>query len=111
MFRAAPVAGLGAGVGFVDYYEFRAGTEEVVAAALGLYEVRGDDDVGVDVEDGLVQASGAFPFEAADGAGQDLDGVDVELVAQFRLPLGGELGWAEDGQAGGLAAIEKLAGY
>ena len=46
----------GAGVGFVDYYQLRAGAQEVVATPVGLNEVGGDDDVGVAVEDGLAGA-------------------------------------------------------
>jgi len=95
---------LGAGVGLVHYHELRAGAQEVVSAPVGLNEVGGDDYVRVAVEDGLAGAEGTL--QALRGAGEDLLGLNVELVPELGLPLAGELGWTEDGEAFGLSPIQ-----
>jgi len=95
---------LGAGVGLVHYHELRAGAQEVVSAPVGLNEVGGDDYVRVAVEDGLAGAEGTL--QALRGAGEDLLGLNVELVPELGLPLAGELGRTEDGEAFGLSPIQ-----
>ena len=91
-------------MGLVHDHKLRAGAQEVVAAPVGLHEVGGDDDVGVAVEDGLAGAERTL--QALGGAREDLLGVDVELVPELGLPLSGELGRAEDGEAVGLSPVE-----
>ncbi len=98
-----------AGVGLVHDHALRAGTQEVVAPAVRLDVVGGDDDEVVDVEERLADA--AALLEPADGRGQHQLGLDVELVRQLRLPLLSEVRWAQHGQAPYLAAIKELAGH
>ena len=95
-----------AGVGLVDDQQVRASVPELLAQAGALDEVGRDDDVRVPVEKGLALEQAAF--ELADGAGQDEFGVDAELAGQFALPLFGERGTAEDGQAGGVALLQQF---
>ena len=52
------------GVGLVDDDQLGAVVEELVAAAVGLDEVGGDDDVRVAVEQGLVHQQAAFEAAA-----------------------------------------------
>ena len=58
-----------AGVGLVDDDQLRGGAQELVAAAVALDEVGGDDGVGVDVEDALpdsrATAPGGWPSRTA----------------------------------------------
>src|SRR5215204_4922362 len=100
MAGTAALPGLGAGMCFVNDHELRAGSEEIVAPPIGLHEVRRDYDVGVAVEDRLPRPQ--RPLQAGGGAGQHLLRLDVELLAQLRLPLAGELRRAEDGEPVGL---------
>ena len=60
------------------------------------------------VEDGFPGCEVAL--EALGGAGQDKGGVEVELRFHLLLPLFGQLGWAENGDAGNLAPVQQLAG-
>ena len=108
---ARPLAAAGAGdavVRLVDDDQLGAAEQELVAAPVGLDEVGGDDDVGVAVEQRLVEHQAAF--EALDGAGEDERGVDAELVAQLALPLLGERRGAQHGQPLHGALGEQLGG-
>ena len=95
-----------AGVGLVDDQQVRAAVPELLAEPGALDEVGRDDDVRVPVEQGLAleQAS----FQPADGAGQHQLGVDAELAGEFPLPLLGERGTAQHGQAGRVALLQQL---
>ncbi len=95
-------------MGLVHYNELRAGAQEVVAPPVGLHEVRRDYDVRVAIEDGLACAQ--VTLQALGGTGEDLLRLDVELLAQLRLPLSGELGRAEYGEPVGLPPVQELAG-
>ena len=98
----------GAGVGLVDDHQLGAGPQELLPPAVGLDEVDRDDDEGIDVEQRLAER--AVAFQAVDRAGEDQLGVDVELVAQFRLPLLGQVRRAEHAQPGRFAAVEQFPG-
>ena len=75
-------------VGLVDDDQLGAAEQELVAAAVGLDEVGGDDDVRVAVEERLVHHQAAL--EALDGAGEQQHGVDAELGRELALPLLGQ---------------------
>ncbi len=95
-----------AGVSFVDDDQFGALQCEFVAAAALFDEVGGDDQVRVVLVDGRTPRH----LESVHRRGQQQLGVDPELAAQFRLPLGGELRGAENHEALCVAGREKFRG-
>ena len=97
----------GAGMRLVDNDQLGAVAHEVVAVALRLDEVDGDDEVREAPEYRFAEA---LAFQLAHRAGKQELGVDVELLAQLLLPLLGEMGRTEDGEPARLAAVEQLAG-
>lgn len=100
------VVGGYAGVRLVDDDEVGAVPYEVVAVPGGLDVVRGDDDVRVPVEQRLAEIQAAF--EAGDRGGEDQFGVDAELGPQLLLPLLGQGGRTEHGQALGLTLGQEF---
>jgi hypothetical protein len=95
-----------AGVGLVDDQQVGTAVPELLAEPGALDEVGGYDDVRVPVEQGLALEQAAF--QLADGAGQDQFDVDAELGGQFALPLLGERGTAQHGQASRVALLQQL---
>lgn len=91
-------------VGLVHDDELGAGPEELLAAAIALDVVGGDDGEGVAFEEGLVLAAGAL--ETGRGPRQHQLGIDVELSNQHALPLFGQVRRNEDGERSDLGAIE-----
>ena len=92
---------------FVYDDEIRTGAQEVVAAAVSLYEVHRDDDEWIHIEDGLV--SPEVFLQTPGGARQNQLGFDVEFRCQFALPLFGKMWWAEDTKSRDFTAIQHLA--
>src|ERR1035437_8528931 len=92
----------------VDDHQFRTRTQDLVPAALALDEIQRDDDEVVDVKQGL--SNPAVTFQAAGSTRQDYFRVNLKLVAEFRLPLLGELWRAKDSPAYAFAAVEQLTG-
>ena len=105
---AAFVGGVRDGMRLVDDDEFGGGAQELVAPPLRLDEVGRDDDEGIALEDRFAHVQ--IAFQPGRRAGQHQLGVDVELVAQFGLPLLGQLRRTEHGQPLNLAAVEQFAG-
>ena len=97
-----------AGVRLVDDQQVRAAVPELLAEPRALDEVGGHHDVAEPVEEGLALQQAAF--QPADRAGQHQLGVDAELAGQLLLPLLGERGAAEHGQAGRVALLQQLGG-
>ena len=96
----------GARVGLVHDHQFRTLLDEDIAARLGFDEVDADDLVGVVVVNAGVALD--LPVEARLRVGADDDGLEVELVADFLLPLLAEVRQADDGEAFDLAPLQKL---
>ena len=94
-------------VRLVDDHQLGTGAHEVLAAAVGLDEVRGDDDVRVLFEERAADRQAAL--EPLRGRGQDEFGVEVELRPQLVLPLLGEVRRAEHGEPLRVAAVQQLA--
>ena len=107
---AAPAhpGGEGAAVRFVHDHELGAPQREVLGAARGLDEVGGHDGERVPVEDRYAERQVAL--QALDGARQHQLRFDVELLRKLALPLFGQVGRAQHGDAADLAAIKQLAG-
>jgi hypothetical protein len=97
-----------AGVCLVDNHQFWARAQELVPAALAFDEIQRDYDEVVDVKEGLSYP--AVTFQAAGSTWQDYFRVNLKLVAEFRLPLLGELRRTQDSQASDFAAVEQLSG-
>ena len=77
-----------AGVGFIDNDKFGTGPQKLVAAAVGLDEVKGDDDKGVVLEQGLSQRQSTL--KPCSGARKNQCRVNVEFVAddsQYSIEL------------------------
>src|SRR6266487_1345098 len=68
---------VGTGVRLVYNHQFRTGTQELVATAIRLDEIGGNDHVGIAFKQRLTQA--AVPFELRCGAGEHQFGIEVKL--------------------------------
>ena len=77
--------GGGAGVGLVNDHEFRAGPQEVKAAAVRFDKVSRDHHEGMGIEDRLVPPQ--ISLKSSGGTGKDQLGMDVEFGNEFLLPL------------------------
>ena len=95
-------------VGFVDDHELGAGADEVLAAAVGLDEVRRDDDVRVLLKERAGRRGRPRSSRLA-VEGRTSSACEVELRPQLVLPLLGEVRRAEHGEALSVAAVEQLA--
>ena len=107
MSGATALGGRRARVGFIHDDEIRAGAQKIMAAAVGLDEVHGDDDERIDIEDGLVGTQ--IFFETTGRAGKDQLDRDIKFGGEFLLPLFGEMGRTQDAEPGDFAAIEHFA--
>jgi len=105
---AALLLSEGAGVCFIHDHQFGAGAFEIVTFALGLDKLGRNDREGIEIKDGLIQTAQSA-FQARGSGGQHQFGIDMELVAQLRLPLLGQLRRAKHRQAFDFAAVEQLA--
>src|SRR5262245_46724858 len=78
-----PPAGFAVRAGMCLIYDNQPGTgsEELIATAVCLYKVRGNDDVREYFEERLTHA--AMPFKAVCSAWQNKFGFDVKLSFQF----------------------------
>src|SRR5438093_6059172 len=85
----AIIVAVRAGVRLVYDHHLRTCTQELIAASVGLDEIGRDNDMRVQIKDGLIEA--AVAFKARDGARQHDFRLDVELVTQFVLPLWSKL--------------------
>jgi hypothetical protein len=103
----AAIEAVSACVGFVHDHHFRAGPLELGAPALRFDEIRRDDDVRVTLKERFADA--AMFFQAVDRRGQRQLGLNMELVAQFALPLRRELRRTEYGDPLDFAAIKQFA--
>ena len=90
----------------VDDQQIRAAVPELLAEPRALDEVGGHHEVAEPVEERLALQQPAF--QPADRTGQHELGVNAELAGQLLLPLLGERGPAEHGQAGRVALLEQL---
>jgi len=72
------LAGPGASVGLVYDHQLGTRPDEVVASAVGLDEVEGDDHIGIAVEYGLAHSQPAL--KPGGGRRQHELSIDVELV-------------------------------
>ena len=90
----------------VDDQQVRAAVPELLAEPRPLDEVRGHHDVAEPVEDSLALQQAAL--QPTDRAGQDELGVNAELGGELLLPLLGERGPAQHGQAAGVALLQQL---
>ena len=88
-------------------HQFGTGTQELVATAIRLDEISGNNHIGIAFKQRLAQA--AVSFELRCGAGKHQFGIEVKLVLQLGLPLFRELWWAEDCQARYLAPVDQFA--
>ena len=96
------------GVGFIDDHQFGASPQEFLLSAVGLDEVNGNNDIGVDLENRATKR--AVAFQAVDGAGEYQFGVDMELVAEFRLPLLGQVRRAEHAKPACFSTVQHFLG-
>ena len=87
-------------MGLVDEDQLRGRAQELVAPAVALDEVGGDDGVGVHVKDALPISE--RPLQAGRRRGQDQLGFDMELRRQLGLPLLGQVRGAAAPPAAGL---------
>ena len=94
-----------AGVRFIDDDQFRALLDEDIPARVGLDEVDADDLVRVIVVDAGVALD--LAVEPRLSVGTNDDGFDVELVADFLLPLLAEMRQAHDGEAFDLPPFQQ----
>src|ERR1700761_7965461 len=99
-----PLPAPGTRVGFIDNDEFGTGPQELVAAAVGLDEVKGNDDEGMVLKQGLSQRQPTL--QPCSGAGKNQSRANVELVTEFALPLFGQLRRAEDRETRDFAPIQ-----
>ena len=107
LLRGGGSGGARAGVGFIDDDEFGALLDEDVAADVGLDEIDADDLERVVVVNAGVALD--LAVETGLGVGTDDDGFDVELGADFFLPLFAEVGEADDSEAFDRAAFQEFA--
>jgi hypothetical protein len=103
MLGAAHSTGVSAGVGFVHNDEFRAGTEKVISAMVGLDVVQRNDSEWVMLEEAL--PSSALGFKTPSCTGQDQLRLDLELALQLPLPLLSEVRRTEYRHASDFPAI------
>ena len=106
LLRGGSSGGARAGVGFIDDDEFGALLDEDVAADVGLDEIDADDLERVVIVNAGVALD--LAVETGLGIGTDDDGLDVELGADFLLPLFAEVREADDGEAFYLPAFQKF---
>src|SRR5689334_3369255 len=109
MAGSTALAGRDAGVGLVHYYEFWTGTEKLIPAFLGFDVVEGDDDDLVMFEDAL-NAGRELAFKPRGCAGHDQGGLEMELFAQFKLPLVHKVRWTDDCKTGDFSTVTEFAG-
>ena len=95
-------------VRLVHDHEVGAMLDEIVALQFALQEVNADNLERVVAKD-AARTGGDAPFKLADRAGTDDDGVEVEFLVEFLLPLLAQIGRAQDAEAFDFSAIQQLA--
>src|SRR5687767_4133786 len=106
MSRPSRIDGLRACVRFINNYQLRTRAKKLISSSVTFDEICRDNDVGKYIEDRPV--SGTQRFESPRRAGKNELGVDVEFVAEFALPLLGQVRRAKHGHALNFSAVEKL---
>ena len=105
----AALATLSAGVGFVHDDKFRAKALEGFAPTFGLDVVQADDCEGVGIKHRGARRQVTLQPVGAGAAHHD--GLDVEALFQFALPLLAQVGRAQHRHALDFAPVEHLTGY
>jgi hypothetical protein len=82
--------------------------DEIVALPVALHKINADDLDRIVAEDAARTGRDA-PFKLADCAGTDDDGVEVEFLAEFLLPLLAQIGRAENAEVFEFTTIQQLA--
>ena|SRR5437868_1592316 len=93
---------------FVHDDEIRASAQEVMSAAIGLYEIHRDNNERICVKDGLVGPE--ILLQPTSGAGKDKLGIDVEFRGELTLPLLRQMRRTKNAQARDLPSVQHLAG-
>jgi hypothetical protein len=96
----------GAGMRFIDDHQFRALLDENIAPGVGLDEVDADDLDRVVVVDAGIALN--LAIQSRLGVGADDDGFDIQLGANFGLPLLAQMRQADDGEALDLAPLQQF---
>jgi hypothetical protein len=96
----------GAGEGFIDDDQFRAGPEELITAVIRFDVIQGNDGERIPLEQGFPRPT--MSLQAPRGRRQDQHGLNVEFLPQFSLPLLGKVGWAKNCETLNLTSVQQL---